>query len=64
MKTAPLPKCDCEVSELLLAEKQYSRWSDTFGSVWCKTHRVWVGFTVPPGTFDSHSSMKEVGPTK
>ena len=41
-------KCDCEPGDLLAVEKQFSRWNEKYGYVWCATHRHWVGFTFDP----------------
>jgi hypothetical protein len=56
-----MSKCECEPSDLLLKERQYSRCSDTSGFVWCAEHRVWVQFTAPKEAFDTRIA---VGPAE
>lgn len=43
-----LEPCDCPV-EKLAAERRdkwdYLPWVPTFGWIWCRDHRLWVGIT-------------------
>lgn len=37
--------CPHDVNELLKREREYSRWNEHSGAVWCADCRCWIWFT-------------------
>lgn len=50
-------KCDCDPNVLLQRERQYNRWDDTRGFVWCSEHRVFVMFEAPKEHLDARLAV-------